>query len=197
MIRAIFFDFYSVWVPDIFSDYLTQAQQNGPLVVGELQAVVDKYFFGEATAAAVAEAFRFKLSRPDIDESQFTLRETDITPAVTNLMRSLHGRFVKLGVLANLGTQEYQILVDFNAHNQLFEVIAGPLALRIRAPLLSQQVFAKALQAIGEPPSSCLVVTGNPSYLQFAQSVGMGTLQFAGLPNLQQTLDQLLASQTP
>jgi hypothetical protein len=148
MIRAIFFDFYSVWVPDIFAEYMTQAQQRGPAVVGELQAIVDQYFFGEATPAVVAENFRFKLARPDIDEGQFTLREEDISPAVINLMRELHGHFVKLGVLANLGVQEYAILTDFNARNQLFEVIAGPLPLRLRAPLLSQEVFAKTLQAI-------------------------------------------------
>lgn len=197
MIRAIFFDFYSVWVPDIFADYLTQAQQRGPAVAGELQAVVDKYFFGEATPAVVAETFRYKLARPDIDESQFTLREEDISPAVTNLMRELHGHFVKLGVLANLGMQEYTILTDFNARNQLFEVIAGPLPLRMRVPLLTQEVFAKTLQAIGEPPASCLVVSGNQNYLQFAQSLGIAVLPFAGMPNLQQTLNQLLASEMP
>jgi FMN phosphatase YigB (HAD superfamily) len=197
MIRAIFFDFYSVWVPDVFADYMTQAQQRGPAVVSELQTVVDQYFLGEATPGVVAENFRYKLARPDIDESQFTLREEDISPAVTNLMRELHGHFVKLGVLANLGTQEYAILTDFNARNQLFEVIAGPLPLRMRARLLTQEVFAKTLQAIGEPPGSCLAVSGDPNYLQFAQSIGMATLPFAGMPSLQQTLDQLLASEMP
>jgi FMN phosphatase YigB (HAD superfamily) len=197
MIRAIFFDFYSVWVPDIFSDYLTQAQQQGPVVVGELQAVVNKYFQGEVTPVQVADFFRFKLSRPDIDSAQFTLNEADISPAVTNFMRNLHGHFVKLGVLANLGPQEYAILTDYNKRNELFEVIAGPLPLQLKLPLLSQEVFAKALQAIGEPPRSTLVVSGNVAYQQFAQSLGIATLPFAGLPNLQQTLEQLLTSEMP
>jgi FMN phosphatase YigB (HAD superfamily) len=197
MIRAIFFDFYSVWVPDIFSEYLALAPQRGPVVAGELQDIVNKYFMGEVTPAVVADSFRYKLARPDIDESQFTLKETDISPAVTNFMRNLHGHFVKLGVLANLGVQEYEILNSFNLHNPLFEVITGPLPLRMRAPLLSQEVFAQALQAIGEPPGSCLAVSGNPNYLQFAQSLGLAVLPFAGMPNLQQTLDQLLASEMP
>ncbi len=196
MIRAVFFDFYSVWVPDVFTDYLAEARQQNPAIAGELQAVVDKYFFGEANSAEVAEAFRSKLARPDIDANQFTLQETDISPAVIDLMHELHGRFVKLGVLANLGTREYEILTRFNAQNQVFEIIAGPLALRIRAPLLSQDVFTTALRAIGEPPASCLVVSGNQNYLQFAQSIGVRALPFAGLPNLRQTLDQLLASET-
>lgn len=197
MIRAIFFDFYSVWVPDIFSEYLSVAQQHGPIIADELQSVVNKYFQGEVDPTFVADSFRFKLSRPDIDVSQFTLKETDISPTVTEFMRNLHAHFVKLGVLANLGKQEYDILTSFNNHNQLFEVITGPYPQQIKKPLLSQEVFAKALQAIGEPPRSTLVVSGNPAYLQFAASLGIGTFQFAGLPNLEQALEQLLTSEVP
>ncbi|HVA11334.1 MAG TPA: hypothetical protein VNG32_04185 [Candidatus Dormibacteraeota bacterium] len=197
MIRAIFFDFYSVWVPDVFSDYLAIAQQGGPAVAGELQSVVDKYFQGQITPDKVADSFRYKLSRPDIDSGIFTLRPDSISPAVTNFMRNLHGHFVKLGVLANLGPQEYKILSEYNKQNQLFEVITGPLPLNLKAPLLSQDVFAQALQAIGEPPRSTLVVSGNAAYLQFAQSLGISALPFAGLPNLQQTLEQILSSEVP
>ena len=197
MIRAIFFDFYSVWVPDVFSDYLAIAQQSGPAVAGELQSIVDQYFRGEITPEKVADSFRYKLSRPDIDSNVFTLRPDSISPAVTNFMRNLHGHFVKLGVLANLGPQEYAILSEYNKQNQLFEVITGPLPLHLQVPLLSQDVFAQALQAIGEPPRSTMVVSGNAAYLQFAQSLGLGALSFAGLPNLQQTLEQILSSEVP
>jgi hypothetical protein len=195
MIRAIYFDFYSVWVPDIFSDYLIAAQQAGPAVGGALQEVVNKYFNGEVDAAFVADSFRFKLSRPDIDEKQFILRETDISPEVTNFMRNLHGHFVKLGVLANLGKQEYQLLSEYNKHNQLFEVITGPYAMQLKLPLMSQEVIARALQAIGEPPASTLIVSGNSSYLAFAQTLGISTLQFSGLPNLEITLNQALSNE--
>ncbi len=197
MIRAIFFDFYGVWTPDIFSQYLAMAQESGPKVAGELEAIVGRYFQGEFTSEYVADNFRFKLSRPDIDTNQFTLRETDISPALTDFMRNLHGHFVKLGVLANLGMQENELLTNFNTHNQLFEVIAGPFPLKLKAPLLSQEVFAAALQAIGEPPRSCLVITGNTAYQQFAESLGITTLLFEGFPKLQQTLEQLLASEVP
>ena len=197
MIRAIFFDFYSVWVPDVFSEYVTLAQQHGPAVAGEVQAAFDKYFQGEVTPEHLADFLRFKLSRPDIDADQFILKEESISPAVTNFMRNLHGHFVKLGVLANLGPQEYKVLIDYNKQNQLFEVITGPLPLHLKTSLLSQDVFAQALQAIGEPPRSTLVVSGSAAYLQFAQSLGIGALPFAGLPNLQQTLEQILTSEVP
>lgn len=193
MIRAIFFDFYGVWVPNRFSEYLAQAEQHGPEVVNELATVVSRYFQGEATPAEVADSFRFKLSRPDIDTEQFTLQESDISPVVTDFMRDLHGHFVKLGILANLGVQEYDLLTSFNKHNQLFEVITGPFPLGLKVPLLSQEVFVQALQAIGEPPRSCLIVTGNEAYQQFAEQLGIATLMFEGLPKLRQTLEQLVA----
>jgi FMN phosphatase YigB (HAD superfamily) len=197
MVRAIFFDFYGVWLPDIFTQYLTEAQQQGPQVAGELAALVDRYFHGEVDVSYVADGFRYKLSRADIDVDQFTLSEADISPAVTDFMRNLHGHFVKLGVLANLGTQEYDLLTSFNTHNQVFEAIVGPLSLQSGAPLLSQEVFAQALQAIGEPPRSCLVVSGNPAYLAFAESLGISTVPFGGFPELQQNLEQLLSSELP
>ena len=195
MIRAIFFDFYSVWVPDRFSEYLGRAQQQRPDTVAELESVVSRYFQGEVSPADVAASFRFKLSRPDIDSSQFILEESDISPVVTDFMRELHGHFLKLGVLGNLGAQEYRLLTKFNEHNQLFEVITGPLPLGLQAPLLSQEVFAQALQAIGEPPHSCLIVSGNEAYRQFAESLGIASLEFEGLPKLRQTLEQIVGNE--
>ena len=198
MIRAIFFDFYGVWLPDPFSEYLESARQyGGPTVASELEAAVGQYFQGQVTPEYVADCFRMKLNRTDIQPQQFVLRESDISPAVTNFMRELHGHFVKLGVLANLGAQELRLLTDFNNHNQLFEVITGPLALGMNTPLLNQDVFARALQAIGEPPRSCLVVTGNETYLRFAQGLGLGALQFQGMPHLKQTLEDELAREVP
>ena len=75
-------------------------------------------------------------------------------------------------------------MTSFNQHNQLFEAIVSPYSLGLNVPLLSQQVFAAALQAIGEPPQSCLVITGNDSYKKFAEDLGIATMQFEGLPKL-------------
>lgn len=196
MIRAILFDFYGVWTPDVFSEQLDAAQQLGPAVASELTNVVDRYFKGQVTPDYVADAFRFKLSRPDIDTALFTLRETDIFPGIVDFMRGLHGHFVKIGILANLGNQEVQLLNDFNQQNQVFEVIASPLSLQLSAPLLSNEVFAKALQAIGEPPRSCLVISSNPDYLKFSQNLGMAVLPYQGFDQLQQALEQILSSET-
>ncbi|HEY5442493.1 MAG TPA: hypothetical protein VIJ68_03065 [Candidatus Saccharimonadales bacterium] len=195
MIRAIFFDFYGVWTPDVISQYLALAQQQGPQAVAELEHIVDQYFHGLVNVEYLADAFRFKLSRPDIDASQLTLREEAVFPVIVDFMRDLHGHFVKLGILANLGTQEYQLLNNFNTHNQVFEVIAGPLPLQLPDPLLSNEVFARTLQAIGEPPRSCLVITASTAYQTFAQSLGIATLAYEGFPKLRQTLSEILTSE--
>lgn len=195
MIRAIFFDFYSVWVPDRFAEYMELAREQAPDAIQELQNVVDRYFLGQAAPADVAAEFASRLNRPDITADQFMLEESDISPVVADFMRNLHGHFVKLGVLANLGVQEYEILKSFNEHTQLFEVIAGPLPFQMPTTLLNQEVFVQALQAIGEPPRSCLVVTGNEAYRQFAEGLGITTLDFEGLPKLQQTLEAKLANE--
>jgi FMN phosphatase YigB (HAD superfamily) len=190
MVRAIFFDFYSVWAPDRLESYLEIARQQDPTVAAELQAVVDRYYFGELDIDYVADTIKFKLNRLDIGPDEFRLKETDISPRVIDFMRGLHAHFVKLGVLANLGKQEYELLNNFNNHNQLFEVVTGPIALQ--SPLLSQETFAKALQAIGEPPKSTLLVTGHEAYRQFAGRLGIATLQFKSFPELQRELDPLL-----
>ncbi|MDB5164996.1 MAG: hypothetical protein JWL89_622 [Candidatus Saccharibacteria bacterium] len=195
MIRAVFFDFYSVWMPDIFAAHLALAQEHGPQAVSELEHTVSRYFHGLVSIEDVADEFRYKLSRPEIDASQFILNERSISPAIVDFMRELHGHFVKLGVLANLGTQEYQLLTDFNNRNQVFEVIAGPLPFHLDKPLLSNEVFSQTLKTIGEPPRSCLVVTGNAAYQSFASSLGISVLPFQGFPKLKQELDQLLASE--
>jgi FMN phosphatase YigB (HAD superfamily) len=192
MIRAVLFDFYDVWLPDTFRIYLDQAMHRGPIVVGELEEIVYEYFHGKVSLGEVANSFRFKLSRPDIFASDFVIDELNISPIETSFLKELHGHFLKLGVLANLGQQEYKILHDFNSRNNLFEIIASPLTLQSESPLLSKEVFAKTLQGIGEPPQSCLVVTAVQNYQDFATELGMSVIAFAGFPALRQELNQRL-----
>lgn len=195
MIRAVLFDFYGVWLPDVFFNYLSEAEQHGQQAVAELESIVNQYFHGQLNVSDVAGHFRYKLSRMDIESSQFILDEHSISPAIVDFMRELHGHFVKLGVLANLGTQELKLLQDFNTRNQVFEVIGAPLAFSSDKPLLSKEIFAQALQIIGEPPTSCLVVSGNSAYQEFAGSLGMTVLPFQGFPALRQELNRILSSE--
>lgn len=191
MIRAVFFDFYTVWTPDRFSYYLAAAQMVGPEVYKEAYDTVNKYFHGETDINGVADFFRVRLGHPDITAELFKLSQESIAPAIIDLMRNLHAHFLKVGVLGNLGRQEVLLLNNFNEQNQLFEMIASPLSLQTKAPLLSREVFVKALNGIGEPPAQTLLVSGNPLILDFAKSLDINTLQFEGLPKLQTSLDQI------
>jgi FMN phosphatase YigB (HAD superfamily) len=196
MIRAVLFDFYGVWLPDSFAEFLEQARQHDYQAGAELETQLYQYFHGQLSVEDLVGSFRFKLNRMDLDPAQFVLNEGSIAPAIVDFMRELHGHFVKLGVLANLGSQELQLLNNFNQHNQLFEIIASPLAFGSEQRLLTNEIFAQTLQAIGEPPQNCLVVTGNPDYQNFAQNLGMTVLPFEGFPKLRQDLEQRLASET-
>lgn len=195
MIRAVLLDFYGVWAPDRFGDLIAAAEQKfgyGSDETNQLVLLLEKYYHGEASLDEITGAFRIKLERPDIDATTFSLHENDISPAVASFMRGLHEHFVKVGILANLGEQEYQLLQQFNQHNQAFEMIGGPLPFITSAPLLSQDVFSQALNTIGEPPKSCLAVSGNDAYLNFAQSLGISTIKFEGFPKLSQALAQMI-----
>jgi FMN phosphatase YigB (HAD superfamily) len=197
MVRAIFFDFYSVWTPDRFEEYLHDAQRLGAQDSAALTDLVEKYYLGEVKLDFLADVFGRKLGRTDIDKTSLTLHGSDISPSVVSLMRGLHGHFLKLGVLANLGVMELDLLMQFNASQSLFEVILSPLSLGIRAPLLSKQIFSKALQAIGETPATCLVVSGHDDYLAYASKYGMQTIKFVGLDQLTQSLVDLIAKDIP
>lgn len=195
MIRAIFFDFYGVWLPDVFAEYLAEAQQLGPQVSDDLVSSVNLYYHGEMSLNDLAGKFKFHMNRSDIDSDKLLLDQRNISPAIVSFMRELHEHFVKLGVLANLGVQEYKLLEDFNATNQVLEVVAGPLPFRSPQPLLSAEVFNQAMHAIGEPPESCLVITGSPLYQNFAQSLNMQVLPFEGFPKLREHLLQRINSE--
>jgi FMN phosphatase YigB (HAD superfamily) len=197
MVRAIFFDFYSVWAPDKIDYYLATAQLNGPAAYKNLSDSVNQYYHGEIDINTLAQAFSQRLGHPDLNAAALQITKASILPEITNFIRTLHGHFLKIGILANLGTQEVQVLNEFNQENQLFEIIASPLTLGTKAPLFSQEVFARALQAIGEPPASCLMVSGNSNFLAVAANFGIPTLQFEGLQPLEKAIDQLLASDMP
>ena len=195
MVRAVIFDFYGVWVPDVLGGYVESEQD--PSLKQLLANEVAAYYQGRNDLEHIAGTLKFKCNRFDVDVNKMTLRETDIGAELVTFLRNLHGHFLKLGVVANLGVMENELLKNFNAHQQLFEVIASPLSLNLFLPLLSEEFFAAALQTLGEPPKSCLAISGNAEYRQFAESIGMQSLPFEGLPKLEQAINNILLSDTP
>jgi hypothetical protein len=96
MIRAVFFDFYGVWLPDIFSQYLAEAQPMGPQVTDELVSLLNRYYHGEVSLEDLAGGFKFKMNRPDISADQLLLNASSVSPAIVTFMRELHEHFLKI-----------------------------------------------------------------------------------------------------
>jgi FMN phosphatase YigB (HAD superfamily) len=197
MIRAIFFDFYSVWTPDKIGYYLAYAELISPSVYKELFDASEKYYQGDLSLDDLTGTFRYKLGATDIDQTSFKLNAKAISPEIANFMKSLHGHFVKVGVLANLGPQEYEVLKQFNDANEIIEAVISPYSLDLKLPLLDMEVFSRATSAIGEDAASSLYISGNPYHLAFAKAMSMQTLQYEGLKQLESTMDQLLVQDTP
>ncbi len=195
MIRAVIFDFYGVWAPDLLSGYVESVQD--PAVKQLVAQEVDDYYHGRATLDQIVGTLKFKAGRADVDASKFAMHENTIAPELVTFLRNLHGHFLKLGIVANLGIAENELLNTFNSHQNLFEIIASPLTFKEPVSLLNDELFAAALQVLGEPPKTCLAVSGNPQYRQFVEDIGMRSLSFEGLPKLEQEINQILLSDTP
>jgi FMN phosphatase YigB (HAD superfamily) len=193
MIRAIFFDFYSVWTPDKLSYYLYYSQLMSPTIHKEIHDAIANYYQGNLSLDDMTGTIRYKLGANDISADSFKLSANSISPEIAKFMQGLHGHFIKVGVLANLGPQEYEVLKQFNDTNLIIEAIISPYSLNLKKPLLDQEVFTKAFEAVGETADSCLIISGNPYYLAYAELIGAQTLFFEGLEQLESSLDQLLA----
>lgn len=198
MVRVILFDFYSVWTPDRYQEYLNYAQANNAAQsYAELTTVLAEYYTGEVNLEYLADVLRLTFGHPEIDKDSLTLHASNIPPDMINLLRDLHGHFLKLGVFGNLGMMELGLLMGLNTDQPLLEFILSPLTLGIKMPLLSQPVFAKALQDIGEQPADCVVVSGHEDYLAFAAWYGMQTIRFTNFSEVRQILGTLIANDTP
>jgi FMN phosphatase YigB (HAD superfamily) len=192
MYRAILFDFYGVWGPDTFGFYIERAQREAPELVPEVQEVIHNYFLGLSDIKEVADSihYKFNIRGINMDTSDLYINENSASPEIIRFIQYLHGHFIKVGMLANLGKQERRLLTNLQQQFNLFDTITSPEALGL--PLLSPEVFAKALNDIGEPPQDTLVISSNPGYLEFAQKYGIGTMKFEGFPKLVEDLKKMI-----
>lgn len=175
MIRAVLFDFYGIWVEEKFNSYLALAQQQNPEFAKEFGEIIHRYFLGLVTEEAVVNSLKFGLDMRDIDEGEFTISEDKIPSELIDLIRELHSHFLKVGIMANLGTQELDLIKSLDSQYKLFELIAAPIT--YGTPLLSKEFFVKSLNALGEPPRSCLLISAYPGYLDFASNFQIQTLE--------------------
>lgn len=192
MYRAIIFDFYSVWGPDRLSTYTQQLAAIDQAAGETFTAQVASYYAGMSEIQELIDSlsFKFRTLGQTIDPADLLLPQSAIAPQAIQFIQSLHGHFLKVGIVANLGRQERSILENLQQQLDLFDTITS-----VDSPdetLLSQVVFARGLYAIGEPPESCLAISGHDEYLQFASTMGLATMRFEGFPKLIQDINQVL-----
>lgn len=190
MLRAIFFDFYGVWVPDRFDDLITKTASSNENMAAQLREILHAYYIGLIDLDILTSSFKLKLDQPDLDLSNFKLEAAHISPDAIKFIQYLHSHFIKVGILASLGAGEHKILSDLDVKYKLFENITDTYSLGL--PLLSKEVFIQALRGIGEPKDSCTIVTGHQDFAEFAKTLGINTISYAGFPSLTQTITKLL-----
>jgi hypothetical protein len=188
MIKAIFFDFHTVWKPDRLAYYLAMAEQYGPEVYETLYEIVERYYHGAVQLDYVCDAIRIRLGQPNITADEFRTTEADIAPAIIKLVQNLRGQFIKVGILANLGADEFDLLAKYTLANNVFDTVVCPISLATPEPLLSKGVFESALKAIAEVPEQTMIISGNPYMIQFAASFNIYTMHFEGLNKLETSL---------
>lgn len=183
MYRAIVFDFYSVWAPDRFALFIERAQRANPALTAELRELFQQYFNGMIEIQQVVDSIRYKFKTYGLacNPEELVLQERNVSEEIIHFIQYLHGHFLKVGVLADLGHQERAILENIHKQYDLFDTISSA---EPGNPLLSQPTFAKALQELGEPPENCLLISGHEDYLSFATGLGLPTLRFEGFPKL-------------
>jgi FMN phosphatase YigB (HAD superfamily) len=196
MYRAVLFDFYSVWGPDRLSEYHRQLQDLDPEAAETVSKQIQQYYAGLSDMQELVDSlrFKFKVLGKAVEPNDLLLTEENISPQIIQFIQYLHGHFLKVGVLANLGKQERKVLETIHQKYDLFDTITS-----VDSPdtaLLSQQTFSRALYDIGEPPEGCVVVSGHEDYLQFAASIGLGTIRFEGFPALMANIEQVINPQT-
>jgi FMN phosphatase YigB (HAD superfamily) len=197
MVKAILFDFYGVWARDKIQAVLDESEALGAPETATMAELVKRYYHGELNFAELIYFLSIELRITNLDEATLSVSESDIPPALISLARNLHSHFVKIGILANLGLTELTLLERFNSRQSLFEAVLSPLSLSVKHPLLSNEVFTKAVRSIDEVPGSCLVVSGHDDYLSFASNFGMHAIRFTGIAQLAETLEDLLLQDVP
>ncbi len=190
MIRAVIFDFYSVWLPDRFTPYVELTSEQDPAISEEIAKALDTYYLGRIEFDYLLKVLKSKLDIDDQTLEGLKLRRTDISSGIIDFFHELHQHFLKLGVMGNFGKQEYEVLSEVDQQYKQFEVITGPF--KTGAPLLSEDTFASALQALGEPPANCLLISGHQDYLDYAKSLGIEVMAYQGFPKLKEAITPIL-----
>ncbi len=190
MIKAVIFDFYSVFRPDLFEDFIQQAKNFSFDESGRVIDELNNYYLGISDINDLTDAIHIIFKSKEIKTTQLIMDKLTIPESFINLTHKLHTHFIKIGIAGNIGKQEIKFLNRFNEQNHQFDLIAGPL--NYGELLLSQKFFEEYLYEIGEPPENCLLISGHRDYINFCKDLGMKTYIYDNFNELQLDIFNLL-----
>ncbi len=190
MIRAVIFDFYGVVVPDIFSDFIRKVSENSDVDDNKLKEQVNKYYLGLENFDYITNALEYISATQDFPKDYFRLLPEDISPNFIKLVKKLHLHFLKVAIVGNMGSQAYEMLTNFDKDAHEFDLIASPSL--YGEDLLSEQFFISALNELGAPLDSCLLISNNQAYLNFATKIKMQTRELLDFDSLNDYVEKLV-----
>lgn len=190
MIRAVIFDFYSVIVPDVFEAFEKKVLEEDEDASSKIKKQVDNYYMGLSTFEYLIGALEYISGNEEELTKYFRLTDSDIPPIFIEIVKALHLHFMKVGILGNMGEQEIDLLTKFNEQYQEFDLISGPAT--YGEPLLSEAFFKAALRDLGEPPQTCLLISGHQEYLNFAKQINMQTYGFVSFDDISRHLKEVV-----
>ena len=176
MIRAVIFDFFSVIMPDIYEPLIANAAQVSPELADSIKKEINQYLFGIYNLKELIRSLEIIFRTKEIPTASLKIDMSELPTEIIDIARQLHMHFLKVSIIGNIGNQEIELLTDFDKEKHEFELIAGPG--NFGEPLLSNSFFESALNAIGEPPQNCLLISGHYDYIEFAKSIGLKTMHF-------------------
>ena len=190
MIRAVVFDYYSVFRPDSYETFIEKAKELSAQERQLIQDEINNYYLGVSDIFKLIDAIQIIFKTRSIPVTQLMIDHLSIPESFVKLTKELHEHFYKVSIAGNIGSQEVEYLNRFNNQTKQFDIIAGPL--NYGQPLLTEGFFESFLNELGEPPQNCLVISGHENYIDFCNKIGIRTYSYKNFDQLSSDVFQIL-----
>ena len=190
MIRAVIFDYYSVFRPDYYESFVEKAKDLSVEESKMIQTEINNYYLGLSDIFKLIDAIQITFKTRSIPITQLIIDHLSIPESFIKLTKKLHEHFYKVCIAGNLGSQEIQYLNRFNEQTKQFDIIAGPL--NYGESLLSEAFFESFLNELGEPPHNCLLISGHSEFIKFCKNIEMETYNYDNFNKLNKDILKIL-----
>lgn len=186
MIKVILFDFYGLFLPDAYEQWL---KNNGLKREGFYADIIALQNNGSISEREFLEKLSINLgrnvARSDIHSSNATL-DYDLVDFVRTLKRSY-----KIGLLSNASRKLRPKLSALGVES-LFDMIIISSEIGHAKP--SKEAFDAALRILETPSSEVLFIDDNPANVESAKAVGIKSIRYTTFEETKQLVQAALQS---